>query len=156
MADPYPKTLDTILPSDALYQAELSKTKTAQDNFLLKKIMAKFYTHKTESHLFLSNRSYEDIVKHFSGKGVALKKLAKQKKIAELEDQKSEKLKPFIDLLNDPNYQESVGMFQGWLVNIYSYIFIEGQKINHTTLIFTKSVEVKKEEQKSISAPKIR
>lgn len=139
MADPHPKSLDAFLPSNALYETELSKIKTAQDNLLLKKIQGKFYIHKTESHIFLSNQSYEDVLKHFSDKGVVLKKLEKDKKIAELEEQKSEKLNPLIDLLKDPDYHEATGMFQGWLIQVYSRVTVASQKIGQTTIVFSGS-----------------
>lgn len=139
MADPYSKALDAFLPPNALYQTDLSKTKTEQDNAFLKKMQGKFYTDKTDTHIFLSDRSFEEILKHFSDKGIKLKKLDKEKKIAELKKQESEKLKPLIDLLKDPAYHEATGMFQGWLIQVYSPTTVAGQKLSRTTIVFSKS-----------------
>lgn len=148
----YPKSFNAILPSNATYQADLSKAKTTQADEFLKKVQGKFYTTKSIYHVFLSNSVYKDVLKQFKEKGVLLKRLAKKKKIAELELQKSAKLKPLIDLLKDPNYHESVGIHQGWLIQVYSSATLAGKKINQVTIVLTKSVP-KKEEQKEPSKP---
>ena len=87
-----------------------------------------------------SNQVYIDILKHLKEKGVVLERLAKGEKIAELDHQKIEKLKPRIDMFKDPQYHESLGIHQGWLIQVFSYTTLAGQKINRTVIIFTKSV----------------
>ena len=51
LGETYPEFLKALLPADAIYQAELSKTKTVQDEVILKKI---------EGKNFVESASYQD------------------------------------------------------------------------------------------------
>ena len=144
----YPKAFDAILPADAVEEKELTKLHADKMDAARQKMLGKFYTRKTLYHLFTTRLSFKEAQKVLGGRGIVLKPLKKAETLAEIEKKKPIKKRNITKLLQDPKFESAHGTYQNWLVTLVSYTYINKQKVDRTTIIFTKAVEVKKEEAK--------